>query len=138
KRDLDKRAVCVIAGSRAASVRPACVISAIRGRICSPPCVPPPDRALRSSCRSYRLRPCRCSLTCSRQHPRLDEHAALVADQAGWHIAGALRFPDNVTLIYLPSYSPELNPVERVWLYLRERHLSHRLLDGYEDRRCAL
>lgn len=61
-----------------------------------------------------------------------DEHAALVADQAGWHIAGALRFPDNVTLIYLPSYSPELNPVERVWLYLRERHLSHRLLDGYE------
>ena len=56
----------------------------------------------------------------------------LFADQAGWHIAGALRFPDNVTLIYLPSYSPELNPVERVWLYLRERHLSHRLLDGYE------
>jgi transposase len=61
-----------------------------------------------------------------------DEHAALVADQAGWHIAEALRVPDNVTLVYLPSYSPELNPVERVWLYLRERHLSHRLLDGYE------
>jgi DDE superfamily endonuclease len=37
-----------------------------------------------------------------------DEHAALVADQAGWHIANALRVPDNVTLVYLPSYSPEL------------------------------
>ena len=31
-----------------------------------------------------------------------------------------------------PSYSPELNPVERVWLFLRERHLSHRLLNTYE------
>lgn len=61
-----------------------------------------------------------------------DEHAALVADQAGWHIAEALRLPDNVTLIYLPPYSPELNPVERLWLYLRERHLSHRLLNGYD------
>ena len=61
-----------------------------------------------------------------------DEHAALVADQAGWHIAEPLRLPDNVTLIYLPPYSPELNPVERLWLYLRERHLSHRLLNGYD------
>lgn len=61
-----------------------------------------------------------------------DEHGALVLDQAGWHVAQALRLPDNLTLIYLPPYSPELNPVERVWLYLRERHLSHRRLDGYE------
>ncbi len=35
--------------------------------------------------------------------------------------------PDNVSLVFLPPYSPELNPVERVWLYLRERFLSHRL-----------
>ena len=40
--------------------------------------------------------------------------------------------PDNVTLVPLPPYAPELNPVERVWLYLRERRLSHRLLDGYD------
>lgn len=61
-----------------------------------------------------------------------DEHAALVLDGAGWHTATGLRVPDNVTLIRLPPYSPELNPVERVWLYLRERHLSHRLLDDYD------
>jgi transposase len=61
-----------------------------------------------------------------------DEHAALVLDGAGWHTAKHLKVPDNVTLIRLPPYSPELNPVERVWLYLRERHLSHRLLDGYD------
>ena len=61
-----------------------------------------------------------------------DEHAVLVVDQAGWHVAHALRIPVTVSLVYLPPYSPELNPVERVWLYLRERHLSHRLLDGYD------
>lgn len=60
-----------------------------------------------------------------------DEHAALVLDGAGWHTANDLKVPDNITLVPLPPYSPELNPVERVWLYLRERHLSHRLLDDY-------
>jgi len=60
-----------------------------------------------------------------------DEHTVMVVDQAGWHTAYALIVPDNVTLVRLPPYSPELNPVERVWLYLRERHLSHRVLAGY-------
>ena len=39
--------------------------------------------------------------------------------------------PETVTLLPLPAYSPELNPVERVWLHLRERFLSHRVLDDY-------
>ena len=60
------------------------------------------------------------------------EHAAMVLDQAGWHITDDLAVPPNVSLILLPSYSPELNPVERVWLFLRERYLSHRLLDSYD------
>jgi transposase len=60
-----------------------------------------------------------------------DEHAVMVLDGAGWHTSHDLVIPANVTLLRLPPYSPELNPVERVWLYLRERHLSHRLLDGY-------
>jgi hypothetical protein len=61
-----------------------------------------------------------------------DEHAVMVVDGAGWHIAHDLRIPGNVTLVLLPPYAPELNPVERVWLFLRERHLSHRLLAGYD------
>ena len=61
-----------------------------------------------------------------------DMHAVMVLDQAGWHDARALRVPESVTLVPLPAYSPELNPVERVWLYLRERYLSHRLLADYE------
>lgn len=61
-----------------------------------------------------------------------DVHAVLVLDQAGWHGANALRVPDNLTLVPLPPYSPELNPVERVWLHLRDSYLSHRLLDDYD------
>jgi hypothetical protein len=53
-----------------------------------------------------------------------DVHGALVLDGAGWH---GLTVPANVTLVPLPPYSPELNPVERVWLYLRERFLSLRV-----------
>ena len=70
-----------------------------------------------------------------------DEHVALVLDGAGWHASKRLRVPSNITLVPLPPYSPELNPVERVWLYLRERWLSHRVLaGGYEavlDAACA-
>ena len=40
--------------------------------------------------------------------------------------------PANVTLVPLSAYSPEPNPVERVWLYLKERFLSHRLLADYD------
>ena len=69
-----------------------------------------------------------------------DEHAAMVLDGTGWHTSGDLRVPDNVTLVPPPAYSPQLNPVERVGLHLRERHLSHRLLDDHDailDALCA-
>jgi len=59
-------------------------------------------------------------------------HAILVMDQAGWHGAKKLVVPENITPVSLPPYSPELNPVERIWLYLRERFLSHRILDDYD------
>ena len=60
-----------------------------------------------------------------------DVQAVLILDQAGWHNEQALCVPGNVTLLPLPSASPALNPLERVWLYLRERYLSHRVLDDY-------
>jgi transposase len=55
----------------------------------------------------------------------------LILDQAGWHGGGQLVVPTTITLLSLPAYSPELNPVERAWLDLRERFLSHRLLRDY-------
>jgi hypothetical protein len=57
-------------------------------------------------------------------------HAVLILDRAGWHVSADLQVPTNLTLVHLPSHSPELNPVECVWLYLRERWLSHRVLAG--------
>ena len=57
-------------------------------------------------------------------------HAVLVLDGAGWHVSEDLVVPPNLTLVHPPPYSPELNPVERVWEYLRDRWLSHRVLAG--------
>jgi transposase len=61
-----------------------------------------------------------------------DEHVVMVLDQAGWHGARDLKVPACMTLVPLPPRSPELNPAERVWLFLKERYLSHRLLDDYD------
>lgn len=60
-------------------------------------------------------------------------HAILVLDGAGWHGAAALDTPANITLVVLPPYSPELNPVENVWEYLRKNKLANRLYETYED-----
>jgi hypothetical protein len=46
--------------------------------------------------------------------------------------SNTLRVPSNITLVPLPPYSPELNPVERVWLYFKQRFLSMRLLNDYQ------
>ena len=56
----------------------------------------------------------------------------VVLDGAGWHAAGGLAVPGNITLLPLPSYSPELNPVENVWEYLRQNKLGLRVWPDYE------
>ena len=60
-------------------------------------------------------------------------HAVLVCDGAGWHQRGGkLKAPDNITLLSLPPYSPELNFMENVWDYLRGNELSHLVWDTYD------
>lgn len=49
-----------------------------------------------------------------------DEFVLMVMDQAGWHLAGELCVPSNMRLLFLPPYSPELNPAEHLWKSLRE------------------
>ena len=66
-----------------------------------------------------------------------DVHAAVVLDRAGWHTAAALRVPANVTLVLLPPKSPELNPVENLWHYLRSHYWSNRLYPTWEDLKQA-
>jgi hypothetical protein len=60
-------------------------------------------------------------------------HAIMVLDGAGWHGAKALRVPDNITLLPLPPYAPELNPIENVWAYLRANKLAISVFDSYDD-----
>ena len=60
-------------------------------------------------------------------------HAILMLDQAGWHTSAKLAVPDNITLLPLPPRSPELNPVENVWQYLRGNWLSNRVFTSYDD-----
>jgi transposase len=60
-------------------------------------------------------------------------HAVLMLDQAGWHMSARLVVPDNITLLPLPPRSPELNPVENVWQFMRDNWLSNRIFRSYED-----
>lgn len=60
-------------------------------------------------------------------------HAIILLDQAGWHGSRELAVPENITLMPLPPYSPELNPAENIWEYLRKNKLANRLYETYED-----
>ena len=59
-------------------------------------------------------------------------HAVMLLDRAGWHTTGDLVMPKNLTLIFLPSRAPELNPVENIWQYLRANWLSNRVFETYD------
>ena len=60
-------------------------------------------------------------------------HAVLILDQAGWHTTGKLAVPSNITLLPLPPRSPELNPVENIWQFMRDNWLSNRVFQSYDD-----
>jgi DDE superfamily endonuclease len=61
-----------------------------------------------------------------------DVHAVLIWDQAGFHTSDSLSVPSNVSLISLPPYSPELNPIENLWHYLRSHYWSNRVYEDWE------
>ena len=60
-------------------------------------------------------------------------HAVVIMDGAGWHQASLVGDISNVSIIKLPPYSPELNPIEQVWSWLRQHHLANRCFSGYDD-----
>ena len=60
-------------------------------------------------------------------------HAVLFVDQAGWHVTAKLKVPENMTLVPLPSKSPELNPVENIWQYMRDNWLSNLLFKSHNE-----
>ena len=62
-----------------------------------------------------------------------EKHVALIVDNAGWHKSGLLIVPDNITLVPLPPYSPELNAMEQVWEWMRGHHLSNQCYKNYNQ-----
>lgn len=66
------------------------------------------------------------------RHVARGAHAVLLLDRAGWHTTDKLLVPDNLTLIFLPSRSPELNPVENIWQYMRANWLSNTVFESYD------
>ena len=61
-----------------------------------------------------------------------DEHAVLIWDQAGFHTSLKLKIPGNITIVKLPPYSPELNPIENLWHYLKSHDWSNNFYRDYE------
>jgi transposase len=59
-------------------------------------------------------------------------HAVLVMDGAGYHEKAIVNVPSNISLLTLPAYSPELNPVENVWQFLRQNYLANRVFEDYD------
>jgi hypothetical protein len=61
-----------------------------------------------------------------------DEHCVMILDGAGWHRAHDLTVPANMTLVPLPPYSPELNPAEHVWEYIRENDIRNQVFSDLD------
>ncbi len=60
-------------------------------------------------------------------------HAALLVDQAGWHLSQKLVVPSNITIVPLPPKCPELNAIENVWQFMRDNWLSNRVFQSHRD-----
>jgi hypothetical protein len=58
-------------------------------------------------------------------------HVLLAVDQAGWHTSDPVILPDGLHLEFLPAYSPELQPAERLWSIL-DQPIANRTLDTIE------
>jgi transposase len=63
----------------------------------------------------------------------IGRHAVVVVDRAGWHTTSKLKMPSNISILPLPAYSPELNPMEQVWQQLRQGWLANRCYANYEE-----
>jgi len=61
------------------------------------------------------------------------EEIVIVMDGAGWHKSKKLIVPTNIIIVHLPPYSPELNPVERLWLHIKSSTIRNKIYDSLDD-----
>ena len=72
-------------------------------------------------------------LKCISDATHAGRHAVVVMDGAGWHTTKKLPVFHNLSLLFLPPVSPELNPMEQVWQQLRQDSLANRCFKDYDD-----
>jgi hypothetical protein len=79
-------------------------------------------------------------LTAISQQIEPGRHAALMLDQAGWHVSPKLLIPESITIVPLPTKCPELNSQGNVWQFMRDSWPSSRVFTSYDnlvDHCCA-
>ena len=67
-----------------------------------------------------------------------DKELMLIMDQAGWHKSKDLKIPHNIQIEPLPPYSPELNPIEKLWQWIRRHACRNQLFESEEKLMDAL
>ena len=68
-----------------------------------------------------------------------DKKIVIVMDGAGWHKSDKLKYSKNIRIIIQPPYSPELNPIERLWQFIKNNTIKNRIyktLKELEDAVC--
>ena len=64
----------------------------------------------------------------SKEYP--NDQILLVCDGAGWHKSKGLEVPENITLLHIPPYTPEMNPIEQIWKQLRSMGFRNEVFDS--------
>jgi len=65
-------------------------------------------------------------------HVQENHHGVVIMDGAGWHKGDDLKIPDNLSLVILPPYCPELNPIENIWQYIKSNYLNNSIFKDYD------
>jgi transposase len=68
-----------------------------------------------------------------------DEFKIIILDNGAFHKAAQLKIPANIDLLFIPPYSPELNPAEKIWRFLKDQIATEifKTLDNLSDRLCT-
>ncbi len=70
-----------------------------------------------------------------------NDHIMLICDGAMWHKANSLIIPEQISLIFIPPYTPEMNPIEQIWKEIRKRGFRNEVFQTLEkvvDRLCEV
>jgi len=68
-------------------------------------------------------------LSCQYRHYRI----IMILDKAGWHISQSIKLNDNIRLMHLAPYSPELNPVELLWREVRRKYFHNNIFASLDE-----